>query len=112
MANPLKAIKAVKKTVTKTKQAIPTKIKTTNKTYNVKKTLTGKVKLKDTKSKKTVTIPKNQSLTNYNIRQAKARKIQKQMKIKENAKIYGSGTAIGAAIGIPLGNAIVKRRSK
>ena len=112
MANPMKAIKAVRKTVTKTKQAVPTKIKTTNKTYDVKKTLTGKIKLKDTKSKKTVTIPKNQSLTSYNIRQAKARKIQKQMKVKENAKIYGSGTAIGVAIGIPLGNAIVKRRGK
>ena len=117
MPNPLKLVKAVKKaavkkTATKTKQVVPTKIKTTNKTYDVKKTLTGKVKLKDTKTKKTVTIPKNQSLTNENIRQAKVRKFQKQINRKQNAMIVGGGTAMGAAIGIPLGNAIVKRRSK
>ena len=106
------ATNAAKKAATKTKQAIPTKIKTTNKTYDVKKTLTGKVKLKDTKTKKTVTIPKNQSLTNENIRQAKVKKFQKQINRKENAKVVGGGTAIGAAIGIPLGNAIVKKRKK
>jgi len=117
MPNPIKIVKAVKKattkkTATKTKQPIPTKIKTTSKTYDVKKTITGKVKLKDIKTKKTITIPKNQSLTSENIREAKFKKTQKQINRKQNAIIYGGGTAIGAAIGIPLGNAIVKRRGK
>jgi hypothetical protein len=106
------AKEVAKKTATKTKQAVPTKIKTPNKTYDVKKTVTGKVKLKDTKTKKTVTIPKNQSLTSYNIRQAKARKIQKRMKIKENAPAAVAGTVIGGAASIPLGNAIVKKKKK
>ena len=120
MPNPIKAIKAAKKaiakkTVIKTKQPVPTKVKVGDRyaspnTYNVKKTLTGKLKLTNTRTKKSVTISKKNGLTSENINRAEFSKIQKQINRKQNAKIYGGGTAIGAAIGIPLGNAIVKKR--
>jgi len=105
-----------KKNVTKAKQPVPNKVKLDgrgykNETYTVKKTPTGKLKLKNTETKKSITIPKKQSLTSENIRQAKYNKIEKQRKIRENAAIVGGGTAIGAAIGIPLGKAIAKKKN-
>jgi hypothetical protein len=68
------------------KKAIPTKIKTATKTYTVKKTPTGKVKVTNPSTGLSVKFPRNADLSARNIKVAGAKKALAKSVAKEKAK--------------------------
>ena len=67
--------KVVKKaTVSKTKQAVPIKIKTPTQSYDIKQTITGRIQATNTKTGISITLPRGQKLDINKIKQAHAQK--------------------------------------
>ena len=102
------------------KRLIPTAIKTSNKNYKIKKTVSGKIKVTDTAKKTSVKLPKNANITIQNIKKAKADKYIKNAntkefaknRAKEVAKLAGAGIATGAFTQIPEVKQSIKRQIK
>ena len=104
----LAAKKAAKETA---KKIIPIAIKTPTKSYTLKRTASGKIKVTDTAKKTSVKLPKNTNVTVQKIKKANADKYIKKANAKDKALSAGIGSGIGASIGVPAAVIVAKKRS-